>query len=54
MQQCTCTTTQHDNHRGGPCNKPAATNEAYCQECQDRTERENADTKPDILSYQPR
>jgi hypothetical protein len=54
MQQCTCTTTEHDNHPGKPCDKPATTIDAYCQECHDKAVTEHADTKPDIRSYQSR
>jgi hypothetical protein len=54
MQQCTCTTTQHDNHPDKPCDKPATTTHAYCQECQDKAVREHADTEPVMPAYQPR
>lgn len=54
MRQCTCTTTQHDNHPGEACDKPASSDDAYCDECRDKTAREHADTEPDMLSYQAR
>ncbi len=54
MQQCRCTTTQHDNHPGKPCDKPATTDDAYCKECHDKAAKEHAVTEPDMLSYQPR
>jgi hypothetical protein len=54
MQQCRCTITQHDNHPGKSCDKPATTDDAYCQECHDKAVKEHADTEPDMLSYKPR
>jgi hypothetical protein len=54
MQQCRCTTTQHDNHPGNTCDKPAITDDVYCTDCRDKAAREHADTKPDMLSYQSR
>jgi hypothetical protein len=54
MQQCTCTTTQHDNHPGKDCDQPATTEGAYCPECRDKEVKEHADTKPDLLSYKAR
>jgi hypothetical protein len=54
VQQCRCTSTHHDNHPGEPCDKPATASDAYCQECNDKTAKEHADTKPDTLAYQPR
>jgi hypothetical protein len=54
MQQCVCTTTQHDNHPGEPCDKQATTDDGYCRECHAKAVREHADTKPDMLSYQAR
>jgi len=51
MKQCICTTTQHDNHPGKTCDRPATTDDAYCQECHDKSAREHADTQPDMLSY---
>jgi hypothetical protein len=50
MQQCRCT-IQHDNHPGKSCDKPATTDDAYCQECHDKAVKEHADTQPDMLSY---
>lgn len=54
MQQCRCTTTQHDNHPGKTCDKPATTDDGYCKECHDKAAKEHAVTEPDMLSYQPR
>lgn len=54
MQQCVCTTIQHDNHPGEPCDKQAITDDGYCRECHAKAVREHADTKPDMLSYQAR
>jgi hypothetical protein len=54
MQPCGCTTTQHDNHPGTICDKPAATDDVYCQECNDKAAKEHADTEPQMRAYQPR
>jgi hypothetical protein len=54
MQQCGCTAKQHDNHPDMACDKPATAVDAYCRECQDKTTKELAVTKPDMRSYQPR
>jgi hypothetical protein len=54
MQQCICTTTQHDNHPGKDCDQPAIADGAYCSVCRDKEIEEHADTKPDMLSYQAR
>ena len=53
MQRCGCTTTQHENHPGMDCDKPATAIDAYCSECQDKAAKEHAVTKPDLRSYQP-
>ena len=39
MQQCKCTSMQHDNHPGKPCEMPAITDDGYCQECHDKKEK---------------
>jgi hypothetical protein len=54
MQQCICTTTQHDNHSGKDCDQPATAEGAYCSVCRDKEKKEHADTVPDMLSYQAR
>lgn len=54
MQQCGCMTTQHDNHPGKPCDKPADADDGYCTECRDKTARERADTEPELIAYKPR
>jgi hypothetical protein len=54
MQQCRCASTHHDNHPGEPCDKQATTANAYCRECDDKSTKEHADTKPDTLVFQRR
>ncbi len=54
MKQCKCTTTQHDNHPGETCGKPATIDDAYCHACYDKATKEHAETKPDLLAYQAR
>jgi hypothetical protein len=54
MQQCRCTTTQHDNHPGKACDKPATAADGYCKECYAKATKEHAVTAPDMRSYQSR
>jgi len=52
--QCKCSTTQHENHPGKPCDKSATTDESYCEECHDKAVKGAADTEPDMRAFQAR
>jgi len=54
MEECRCASTQHDNHSGKTCDKPATTDAGYCEECSDKAEKEHANTQQDMPAYQPR
>jgi len=52
MADCRCTTWAH-KHSNDKCDKPAVTNDGYCQECHDQAAKEWVQTKISDISTDP-